>query len=93
MSPDACKGAWRFDTLWELPTHKFGSTAFTDTDRSNILDESETAFKRDAVERTTFLMDTISVEIKYKLSDLERESNTSPNIQSKVYSVTATKEN
>ncbi len=54
-----------------------GPTAFTD--RSNLLDELESAFKRDVVERTTFPMHNISVEIKYKMSDLEIALNNPPN--------------
>jgi hypothetical protein len=71
MPPDACKGAWRFNTLWKLPMHRVGSSSLTGTDRSNVLDELEAAFKfkRDVVECTKFLMHTINVEIKYKLSD------------------------
>jgi hypothetical protein len=54
MPPDARKGAWRFDTLWKLPTHMVGSTSLTGTDLCDIMDILETAFKRDAVWRTTF---------------------------------------
>ncbi len=53
-------------------SHAYGwITSFTD--RSNLLDELESAFKRDVVESTvtTFPMHTINVEIKYKLSDFE----------------------
>jgi hypothetical protein len=77
MPPDDRKGAWRFDTLWRLPMHMVGSTSFTD--RRNLLDELESAFKRDLVERTTFPMHIINVEIKYKLSDLEIALNNTPN--------------
>ncbi len=54
-----------------------GSTSFTD--QSNLLHELESAFKRDVVQRTTFPMHTINVEIKYKLSDLEIALNSPPN--------------
>ena len=77
MPLDARKGAWRFDTLWKLPMHMVGSASFTD--RSNLLDELESAFKRDVLERTTFPMHTINIEIKYKLSDLEVALNNPPN--------------
>ena len=43
------------------------------------MDELETAFKRDVVERTTFPMNTRNVEIKYKLSDLDFALNNPPN--------------
>ena len=49
------------------------------TDQSNLLDELESAFIRDVVQRTTFPMHTINVEIKYKLSDLEIALNSPPN--------------
>ncbi len=71
------KGAWRFETLWGLPTHMVGFTSLTD--QSNLLDELESAFIRDVVQLTTFLMHTINVEIKYKLSDLEIALNSPPN--------------
>ncbi len=65
MPSDPSKGAWRFDTLWTLPTHMVGSASFTGTDQSNVLDELESAFKRDVVERSSFPMHTIiNVEIK-----------------------------
>jgi hypothetical protein len=51
MPPDARKGAWRFYMLWKLPTHMVGSTSFTDTNQSNVMDELETAFKLDVVEQ------------------------------------------
>ena len=71
VMPSARKGAWRFDTLWRLPSDILGSTSFTGTDQSSGLNELESAFKRDVVERTTFPIHTRNVEIKYKLSDLE----------------------
>ena len=79
MPQDARKGAWRFDTLWKLPTHMVGYTSVPDNDGSNVTDELETAFKRDVVERTTFPMNTRNVEIKYKLSDLDLALNNPPN--------------
>ena len=49
------------------------------TDQSNLLDELESAFIRDVVQRTTFPMHTMhNVEIKYKLSDLEIALNSPP---------------
>ena len=71
------KGAWHFDAMWTLPANMIGSTSFAD--RSCALDELESAFMRDVVERTTFPMNTINVEIKYKLSDLEVALNNPPN--------------
>jgi len=56
-----------------------GSTTFTSTDRRNVLNELESAFKCDVVERTTFPMQTINVEIRYKLSDLLVALNNPPN--------------
>ncbi len=50
-----------------------GSTSFAD--RCCALDELESAFIRDVVERTTFPMYTINVDIKYKLADLEDAFN------------------
>ena len=79
MPQDARKGAWRFDTLWNLPTHMIGYTPVPDNDQSNVIDELETAFKHDVVERTTFPMNTRNVEIKYKLSDLDFALNNLPN--------------
>ena len=79
MPQDARKGAWRFDTLWKLPTHMVSSTPVTDNDRRNVMDQLETAFKRDVVERTTFPMNTRNVEIKYKVSDLDFALSTPPN--------------
>ena len=70
MPPAVRKGAWRFETLWRLPTHMVGFTSLTD--QSNLLDELESAFIRDVVQRTTFPMHTINVEIKYKLSGKSR---------------------
>jgi hypothetical protein len=77
MPHDERKGAWHFATLWTLPAHLIGSTSFAD--RSCILDELESAFMRDVVERATFPKNTINVEIRYKLSDLEVAFNNSPN--------------
>jgi hypothetical protein len=79
MPQDARKGAWRFDTLWTLPTHMVGYTPVPDNDRSNVMDELETAFKRNVVERPTFPTNTRNVEIKYKLSDLDFALNNPPN--------------
>jgi hypothetical protein len=77
MPPDVRKGAWRFETLWRLPTHIVAFTSLAD--QSNLLDELDSAFIRDVVPRTTFPMHTINVEIKYKLSDLEIALNSPPN--------------
>ena len=77
MPHGARKGAWHFDTMWTLPANMIGSTSFAD--RCCALDELESAFIRDVVERTTFPMYTINVEIKYKLADLEDAFNNPPN--------------
>jgi hypothetical protein len=64
MPPDARKGAWRFDALWRHPTHMVGSISFIGTDRSNVLDELETALKRDVVEVTTFpFLDLLKITV------------------------------
>jgi hypothetical protein len=72
-----------FDTLWNLPKNMVGIRWIRFLHdrrlRSNVMDELETAFERDVVERTTFLMHTINVEIKYKLSDLNVALNNPPN--------------
>jgi hypothetical protein len=43
MQQDTRKGAWRFDTLWKLPTHMVGSTSVTDNNwpGSKVMDELE----------------------------------------------------
>ena len=69
MPPDARKGSWRFDTLWTLSTHMVESVSLTD--QNSLHSELESAFKRDVLERDTFPPNTRSVQIKYKLSDLE----------------------
>ena len=69
MPPKDRKGAWRFDTLWTLSTHMVGSVSLTD--QNSLHSELESAFKRDVLERDTFPPNTRSVQIKYKLSDLE----------------------
>ena len=78
MPPDARKGSWCFDTLWTLSTHMVGTVSLTD--RNSLLSELDSAFKRDVLERDTFPPNTRSVEIKYKLSDLEVVIN-NPSIQ------------
>ena len=60
---------WHFAALWALPAHMVGSTGFTE--RKNLLEELDSLLKRDLVERPTFPTNISSVELKYKLSDLE----------------------
>jgi hypothetical protein len=79
MPYGARKGAWHFDTMWTLPASMIGSTSFADRCCHGALDELESAFIRDVVERTTFPVYTKNVEIKYKLADLEVALNNPPN--------------
>ena len=92
MPHGARKGAWHFDTMWTLPANMIGSTSFAD--RCCALDELESAFIRDVVERTKFPMYNKNVEIKYKMADFGSRVEQSPKSASYygLYSVKATDE-
>ena len=69
MPIDKRKANWRFDALWAFPLHMAGSTDFTN--RKKLLEELDSLLKRDLVDRSTFPTYISSVELNYKLSDLE----------------------
>jgi hypothetical protein len=69
MPIDERKANWRFETQWALPAHIVGSTDFTD--KKNLLEELDSLLKIDLVDRLTFPAYISSVELQYKLSDLE----------------------
>ena len=69
MPIDKRKANWRFDALWAFPLHMAGSTDFTN--RKKLLEELDSLLKRDLVDRPAFQTNIGSVELKYKLSDLE----------------------
>jgi hypothetical protein len=60
---------WRFEAQWALPAHMVGSTDFTG--KKQLLEELDSLLKRDLVDRSTFPTYISSVELKYRLSDLE----------------------
>ncbi len=68
MPPSARKGNWHFDTLWEFPP----------VITSVFIHEVDSALKRDFLERGTRPLYLKSVELKYKLSDLEAALNKTP---------------
>ncbi len=69
MPLDVRKANWRFDALWAFPSHMAGSTDFTN--RKKLLEGLDSLLKRDLVDRPAFQTNIGSVELKYKLSDLE----------------------
>jgi hypothetical protein len=69
MPSNARRAAWRFDALWAVLEQLVGSTALTD--RKCLLEELDSLFKRDLVERPTFPTYTSYVELKFKLPYLE----------------------
>jgi hypothetical protein len=69
MPIDERKANWRFEAQWALPAHIVGFTDFTD--KTKLLAELDSLLKRDLVDRSTFPTYISSVELKYKLSDLE----------------------
>ncbi len=54
--------------LWAVPAQLVGSSALID--KKCLLEELDSLFKRDSVERPTFPTYTSNVESKFKLSDL-----------------------
>ncbi len=69
MPLDVRKANWRFDALWAFPARMVGSTDFTN--RKKLLEDLDSLLKRDLVESPAFQANIGSVELKYKLSDLE----------------------
>jgi hypothetical protein len=73
MIPSARKGNWHFETLWTFP----GLLPFPPIITSVFIHEVDSALKRDFLERDTRPPYLKSVELKYKLSDLEAVLNRS----------------
>ena len=71
MPRDDRKGAWRFETLWTLPTHMVRSSSTYFAHQNFFLGELDSSFKRDVLERPEFPAYIRNVEIKYKLSDMD----------------------
>jgi hypothetical protein len=74
MPASARKGNWHFETLWTFPELLPISPIIT----SVFLHEVDSALNRDFLERDTRPIYLKSVELKYKLSDLEAALNKTP---------------